>query len=105
MARFDVYRNPSGGAADTPYVLDVQADLLEDLKTRVVIPLRRRGRFPDLRPPSDLVPAVEVEGIECLLETPKLAAVPVRVLGSPIASLAGRRNDITRAIDFLFQGY
>lgn len=34
MARYDVYANPGGG-----YVLDVQADLLDELKTRIVIPL------------------------------------------------------------------
>jgi toxin CcdB len=34
MPRYDVYSNPGGG-----YVLDVQADLLDDLKTRIVIPL------------------------------------------------------------------
>ena len=35
MARFDVYRNPEGSG----YLLDVQADLLSDLNTRVVVPL------------------------------------------------------------------
>lgn len=34
MARYDVYPNPDGG-----YILDVQADLLDDLTTRVVVPL------------------------------------------------------------------
>lgn len=105
MARFDVYRNPSAGAADTPFLVDVQADLLGDLETRVVIPLRRRDRFPSVRTPSDLIPCVEVEGMACLVETPKLAAIPLRVLKAPVASLADRRDDITRALDFLFQGF
>ncbi len=105
MARFDVYRNPSAGAADTPYLLDVQADLLGDLETRVVVPLRRRDRFPAVRLPSELIPCVDVEGESCQVETPKLAALPRRVLKSPICSLADRRDDITRALDFLFQGY
>ena len=34
MARFDVYRLADGGL-----VVDLQADLLSDLKTRVVAPL------------------------------------------------------------------
>lgn len=35
MARFDVYQNPDGQGA----LLDVQADLLSQLNTRVVVPL------------------------------------------------------------------
>ncbi|MEM9990051.1 MAG: CcdB family protein, partial [Pseudomonadota bacterium] len=36
MARFDVYQYDSAFA---PLVVDVQADLLNDLSTRVIIPL------------------------------------------------------------------
>ena len=35
MAGYDVYPNPSGGG----YLLDIQADLLSELNTRVVVPL------------------------------------------------------------------
>ncbi|WHT44593.1 CcdB family protein [Ochrobactrum sp. SSR] len=44
MARYDVYSNPSGG-----YVLDVQADLLDELKTRIVIPLILKRWLPSPR--------------------------------------------------------
>jgi toxin CcdB len=47
----------------------------------------------------------EIDGIEYLLETPKLAAVPLRLLKAPIASLASRQFEITAALDFLFQGF
>ena len=46
MARFDVYATPGRHADSTPYLLDVQGDLLDGLDSRVVIPLRRRERFP-----------------------------------------------------------
>lgn len=105
MARFDVYRNPTRGAADVPWLLDVQADLLGDLGTRVVIPLRRAERFPDARPPAELMPVVEVEGSRYVVETPKLAAVPARALKMPVCSLTDRGADITGALDFLFQGF
>jgi hypothetical protein len=36
MARFDVYRNATVGARETPYLLDVQAGLLADRHTEVV---------------------------------------------------------------------
>jgi toxin CcdB len=51
------------------------------------------------------MPMFEIEGVECLLETPKLAAVPLRLLKTPIASLASRQFEITAALDFLFQGF
>ncbi|MBS1183360.1 MAG: plasmid maintenance protein CcdB, partial [Proteobacteria bacterium] len=35
MARFDVFPNPGGSG----YLLDVQADLLDGLNTRIVVPL------------------------------------------------------------------
>jgi len=105
MARFDVYRNSGTHAEDTPYLLDVQSDLLHGLETRVVVPLRRRDRFPVVKLPDNLTPAFEVEGIECFMETPKLAAVPLRLLKTPVASLADNRFQITAALDFLFQGF
>lgn len=105
MARFDVYRNPTASARETPYLLDVQADLLDGLDTRVVVPLRRRDCMATMTLPAELMPTVEVEGVLCLIETPKLAAVPVRALKLPVCSVADRRGDIVGALDFLFQGF
>jgi toxin CcdB len=46
MARFDVYANPGRHMATTPYLLDVQSDLLDGLGSRTVIPLRSLKHFP-----------------------------------------------------------
>ena len=105
MARFDVYRNTGSHAAETPYLLDVQSDLLQGLETRVVVPLRRRDRFPATSLPGNLTPTFEVEEVECILETPKLAAIPLRLLKAPVTSLARRQFEIVAALDFLFQGF
>ena len=105
MPRFDVYLNSGAHAAVTPYLLDVQSDLLQGLDTRIVVPLRRRDRFPDVALPVNLIPVFEVEGVKCLMETPKLASVPLRLLKTPVASLAASRFEITAALDFLFQGF
>jgi toxin CcdB len=105
MPRFDVYRNSGEYTEVTPYLLDVQSDLLQGLETRIVIPLRRRDRFPVVSLPANHTPTFEVEGVECLLETPKLAAVPLRLLKTPVASLASRQFEVTAALDFLFQGF
>ena len=105
MARFDVYANTGSHAETTPYLLDVQSDLLDGLDTRVVIPLRSLKHFPKIGLPARLTPVLTVEGDDCLLETPKMGAVPVRVLKSPVTSLAYAQAQITAALDFLFQGY
>jgi toxin CcdB len=105
MARFDVYRNSGPHAGEVPYLLDVQSDLLQKLQTRVVVPLRRRDRFPAIPTPDRLTPVFEIEGVACLMETPKLAAVPLRLLKKPVVSLADSQPAITGALDFLFQGY
>jgi len=105
MARFDVYRNIGTHAVNVPYLLDVQCDLLSGMDTRVVVPLRRRDKLPGDLLMRPLMPTFEVEGVACVMETPKLGAVPCRILKTPLASLGEHRADITAALDFLFQGF
>ena len=105
MARFDVYANPGNHAATTPYLLDVQSDLLDGLDTRMVIPLRSLETFPKVKLSTRLTPILRVQGQDLLLETPKMGAVPQRVLKTPVTSLAGDQTQISVAMDFLFQGY
>ena len=105
MARFDVFRNSGSHADDVPYLLDVQSELLSGLDTRVVIPLRRCDRFPVSQIPQRLTPVFNIDGIVCMLETPKLAAVPQRLLKQSVCSLTGEQTAITDALDFLFQGF
>ena len=105
MARYEVFRNSGTHAEAVPYLLDVQSDLLQGLDTRVVAPLRRQDCFPSSQISDRLMPTFEIEGVACLLETPKLAAVPTRLLKAPVASLTDHQITITSALDFLFQGY
>jgi toxin CcdB len=105
MARFDVYANPGNQAASTPYLLDVQSDLLNGLESRMVIPLRSLKHFPMVKLSTQLTPIFTIQSEEFLLETPKMAAVPQRVLKSPVTSLMHAEEQITAALDFLFQGY
>lgn len=105
MARFDVYENPGKHPGTTPYLLDVQSDLLDGLDTRMVVPLRHLEHFKNIQLPRLLTPVFTVEGQEFLLETPKMAAVPSRLLKSTVTSLEEKRVQIMGALDFLFQGY
>jgi len=105
MARFDVYANPGSHAATTPYLLDVQSDLLNGLDSRMVIPLRSLKHFPKVKLSTQLTPVFTIDGEPYLLETPKMGAVPLRVLKSRVTSLAQAQDQITAAMDFLSQGY
>lgn len=99
MARHDVHPAPDGRG----YLLDVQTDLLGGLNTRVVVPLMPRDAAPE--PARLLNPLFEVDGEPHVMATQFLSAVPAGVLRPPTASLAARAEEITRALDMLFQGF
>ena len=105
MARFDVYANPGASAQNTPYLLDVQNDLFDGLDTRMVIPLRTLAPFAQMKRPERLMPLFHIAGERFLLETPKMAAVPARIMKQPVASLTSEQSSIVSALDFLFNGY
>lgn len=103
MARFDVYRNANKATAeDFPYLLDVQADLFVDLRSRVVVPLIPQAAV--ARPMSRLNPAFTVQGKKVLMATTDVAGVPTAALGDKVTSLAGESAAIIGAIDFLLTG-
>lgn len=105
MARFDIYPNPGSHRDTTPYLLDVQSNLLDGLDSRMVIPLRSLEHFAKVKLPARLTPVLEINGKDYLLETPKMGAVPNRLLKNSAASLSEHQDQITDALDFLFQGY
>ena len=105
MARFDVYPNPSSSAITTPYLLDVQSDLFDGFDTRMVIPLRAQSTFAKLKLPERLMPIFTVKAKKLILETPKMAAVPTRILKQPVATLLDQQTTVVTALDFLFNGY
>jgi toxin CcdB len=102
MAQFDVYPNPNRDVADDmPYVLDVQADFLADLPTRILVPLVR----PQVMKPSPhLNPMVRVAEEDLVVMTNHLVSLPTALLGKPVASVRDRRYDLIAALDFLFTG-
>ena len=99
MARFDVYRNPAGEGC----LLDIQADLLSHLNTRVVVPLLPLSNAP--QPARTLNPCFEIADQTLVMSTQFMAAVPVNILKNPLASLSGQRDAIVAAIDLLMQGF
>jgi toxin CcdB len=98
----DVHANPDDPLGQMPYLVDVQANLLSGLDTRVVVPLVRSASFG--RPVSRLHPAFAVDGETFIMATHLLAAVRRQSLGACVASLDERRDVIISAIDVLWSG-
>lgn len=97
MARFDVFLHGEAG-----YLLDVQANILRDLNTRMVVPLLPLSQAP--RPISRLNPILSVAGVELIMMTQWMAAVPTAELTQPVTRLRDQDFIITGALDFLLSG-
>lgn len=105
MSRFAVYRNENPGSREEfPFLVDVQAGLLEALGTRVVIPLGNAEELTGF-PMRYLIPMVALDGRPYALLTPQLGGIRREELGPPVGSLADQESVISAAIDFLFRGF
>ena len=104
MAQFDVYVNPQSASRQfVPYLVDIQSALIDQLATRLVVPLSRIGSGPE-KLPSRLTPIFEVDG-EALALLPHLAApVQLRLLKKPVMSLHSRADELTAALDAVVSG-
>lgn len=97
MPKYDVYKTEGG------YLLDVQADTLDNLNTRIVVPLRAENRAP--LPIKRLNPIFEVNGQEHIMLTHFIGTVPARQLSDPIANLSENFSEITNALYMAFHGF
>lgn len=103
MAQFDVYINPNIATRKAiPYLLDVQADLLDTLTTRVVVPLVLQQEMGMAA--KHLNPQFKIKGAAVVMSTAELAGVPNRSLGDKVATLKNKRDEIIAALDLLFTG-
>lgn len=104
MAQFDVYLNSNPETKQTiPYLLDVQADLLDNLSTRVIVPLITVAAMG--KAANHLNPQFNIQCTSVVMSTAELAGVHLHVLGEKVCSLKEQRNQIIAALDFLFTGF
>ncbi len=99
MAQFDIYQRQGEGVE---FLLDLQDNMLENLSTRVVAPLASLATVGT--PMKTLNPRISVGGVEYLLLTHLLAAIPAAALGEPVGSVRTQRDEIIASIDLLFTG-
>ena len=98
MPRFHAYQNPEGEGC----LLDLQANLLSHLNTRVVVPLLPLASAPT--PAKVLNPVFEIDGTPHLMATQFIATVPRHMLHKEVGDLSDRMHLIVGALDCLFQG-
>lgn len=104
MAQLDVHENPNPDSRNTiPYLLDVQADLLDNLSTRVVVPLVAAEAMG--KAARHLNPQFTIGQTPVVMSTAELAGVSLRNLGRKVCSLREMRSEILAALDFLFSGF
>ena len=102
MPRFDVYKNPNSKGTHAFY-LDIQSDLVATA-TRWCIPLRtaKPGQPVAMRAQGLL----KVLGVNCLMDTPNLLAVPNMLLKNPIERLdAAAQAQAEASVEFMLRGY
>ena len=101
MAQFDVYRNPSKKTHEAyPFLVDVQNSVIDQLTTRLVVPLTTRNSFYMKK----LTPEIEFEGTTYLFLPQQLSSIPEDVLKDRIGSLEQSRELLIDAIGFVITG-
>lgn len=105
MAQFDVYENNDAKSCKrTPYLMDIQSNILESLATRVVVPLRPYAQNQDAVI-SKLHPVVKIGEEEFVAVVTELAGVRRSLLGAPVFSAAGEQQKIIDACDLILTGF
>ncbi|AZO52584.1 MULTISPECIES: CcdB family protein [unclassified Mesorhizobium] len=99
MPRYDVF----AGRVEGNYLLDVQSDLLDNFRTRVVVPLLPVATVPP--PMRKLHPIFDINGRKLVMATHLIATVPASELGESRLNLTKHHDEIAAALDMLFQGF
>jgi toxin CcdB len=96
MARLDVRRLTQ--VRGVSLVVEMQAELLEDIKTVIVAPLAPVQQLP---PISEVNPVFEFDGRQLALRLEQLISIPRARLGASAGNLLAYEYQIMRALDRL----
>ncbi len=104
MSQFTLYKNEDSASNQVyPYFLDVQHELLNDLNSRVVIPLSPKHLLKN-SVAKRLCPVIELQEGQFVLLTHQMTSVPSTLLKTEVTSLEYFRYEILSAIDMLITG-
>ncbi|CAN7172977.1 CcdB family protein [Rhizobium sp. LjRoot30] len=99
MARFHAYRIKSSHIL----ALDLQADILSDLRVRIIAPLYPVAELSWTM--ARLNPRFTIGEESYVMATQRMLAMPLQDIGDEVADLSAHRDIIIAATDFLFQGF
>ncbi|EBB6138028.1 cytotoxin [Salmonella enterica] len=97
--QYMVYRNKGNSKA-----FDVQSDIIDELHTRMVIPLFPVSRLVN-NPVKRLTPTLNVEGNDYLVMTHEMASIRLSQIGDEVMDVRSHRQTIKNALDFIFDGF
>ena len=104
MAQFKAYENPSPATKKTyPYLLDIQSNLLDELRTTIVIPLSPT-HVAGKAAITKLCPVLEIDGVGYIVLTQQIAGIDRQSLGKEFCDLSHYRSEIIAAFDFVISG-
>ena len=101
MGQFDVYKNNNIDThSEIPYFVDIQHNVINELNTRLVIPI-----YSNIKALKKLNISCEVDGEVLTILTNKMTSVPSYLLDEKVANLKQHRDEIIASIDFLITGF
>lgn len=104
MPQFHLYKNSNKTTQKTyPYLLDIQSNLLSDIRTTIVVPLMP-NRLAESYTISKLNPVVQIKNEKFTVMTQNLAGIDRNILGESVNDLSHYRSEIFAAIDFVLSG-
>lgn len=108
MKQFNLYANEDKDTNQAyPYFVDVQNNMLDGLKSRLVMPIIpvEKSKTPRANLyPQNLCPVIEIGRKKYVLMTHQITSVSVQMLKNEEGSLLKYRDEIVAAIDFLIMG-
>ena len=104
MAQFFAYKNSNPGTRKQyPYLLDIQSDLLSELKTTVIIPLSP-AKIAAPMSLTRLNPFFTLDGETFIAITQDIAGIDRSQLRVKAYDLSAYRSEIIAAVDFVLSG-
>ena len=101
MAQFDVCVPVGRALPGVTYLVVLQNDIFEGIRTTVAAPLRRRGTTPEI---ARLTPLLSGTGETLVLSMTEVVSLPAKALSPAVANLSADRERIIAALDMLFTG-
>lgn len=104
MKQFAIYKNKSRNKQAYPYFIDVQADILAHLNTRLVMPLTRKNNSNSQV--KTLTPVVTIDLVDYVVLATMITTTDVKNLKDDdvVMNVSYLRDQLVSAIDMMILG-